>query len=359
MRAIFLSILLAGLAGLLATSCDQGESGDGKYRVAFVYPGPVGDAGWTWSHDRGRLAVEKAFPDVATEYAELVPDGEAEAKIEQFASRGAKVVFTASESFNDQTLAVAGRHPEVLFVNCAGSKRSKNCGTYFGRVEEAKYLAGLVAGKMTRTGRIGYVAPLKIAEIYRLISAFTIGVREANPTAEVHVVWTNEWHNPSLEKDAANSLIDVQKADVILTDCDSAAPLQAADQKGCWAIGYNSDTRALAPKAFLTAATWDWSVIYVDFVRRAKAGEMKDLSAYDPYLGLESGLVQLAPLSEHVTPEAKALVEKRRQDLDAKTYRIFAGPIVDNQGNVRVPEGKVATDEEILTMRWLVQGARD
>ncbi|MBI4617873.1 MAG: BMP family ABC transporter substrate-binding protein [Planctomycetes bacterium] len=350
---------LLSLAVLPFAGCgDDAEDDPGKLKVAFVYVGPIGDAGWTYAHDQGRLAIEKEFPDVETACAENVPEGpEARSKIEQYARHGYRVVFTTSFGFMDPTQEVAKDYPDVLFMHCSGYKRAKNAGTYFGRMEEAWYLAGLVAGKTAGSGKIGYVTPFPIPEVIRFVNAFTLGAREANPNAEVRVVWIHSWFDPTKEKEAALSLIETG-ADLIVTGCDSSAPLTAAQEKGKLAIGYDSDNRKAAPDAFLTAPIWNWGVVYTDFVRKVRAGEIKDLSDFDWWGGMKEGVVALAPFSDKVGPEARTLVEKRTKDILAGTHKVFQGPVVRQDGSIAIPEGEAATQEELLTMRYFVQGVQ-
>lgn len=324
-----------------------------QVKVAFVYVGPVGDAGWTYAHDQARKDLEEQFPWVETTYLESVPEGpEAERALIQLAEKGHDVVFTTSFGFMDPTIAVAERYPDTVFMHCSGYKRAKNVGTYFGRMYQAKYLAGIVGGAMTRSGKIGYVAPHPIPEVIRHINAFTLGARARNPAATVHVVWTNTWFDPAKEKEAANALLDAG-ADVIVTGADSAAPLQAAEARGALAIGYDTDSREFAPKAFLTAPLWDWRVVYRDVVQKVKDGAW---TSGDFWGGLETGVILLAPLSDLVPAAVKAEVEKLTEEIERGELQVFAGPILRQDGSEAVAAGKTPSDADLLSMKWFVEG---
>ncbi len=324
-----------------------------KVKTAFLYVGPVGDAGWSWAHDQARQDLEQHHPWVETAFLESVPEGAgAERALSQFAEKGFKVIFATSFGYMDPVIQVAQRYPDTVFMHCSGYKRADNVGTYFGRMYQPKYLAGLIAGKTTKSGKVGFVAPHPIPEVIRHINAFTLGVREVNPSATVHVVWTNSWFDPGKEKEAAVSLLDAG-ADVIATGADSAAPMQAAQERGALAIGYDSDGRQFAPKAFLTAPIWDWTVIYRDVLQQVKDGTWK---SGDSWKGLESGVVLLAPLSDLVPQEVKELVAQRQDEIVKGERKVFSGPILRQDGSEAYAEGALATDAELLAMDWFVAG---
>lgn len=324
-------------------------------KVAFVYVGPVGDGGWTFAHDQARKDLEAQFPWVETTFLESVPEGaEAARALTQLAEKGNKLIFTTSFGFMDPTLEVAARYPDVVFMHCSGYKRAANVGTYFGRMEQAEYLSGLIAGSMTKSGKIGYIAPHPIPEVIRHINGFTRGVRSVNATAEVQVVWTNAWFDPAREREAALALADAG-ADVLATGADSTAHLTVAQERGIYAMGYDSDARHAAPDAFLTAPIWDWSVVYRDTVQRVRAGTW---TSGDLWGGLETGLVKLAPLSDKVPAEVAALVAERAEQIKAGQLNIFAGPVKRQDGAVAWAEGQAPTDEEQLRWDWFVEGVK-
>ncbi len=336
-----------------ATSTPAAPAEEEKLKVAFVYVGPVGDGGWTTAHDQGRKAMTERLPWVETTTLESVPEGaDASRALSQLAEKGYKLIFTTSFGYMDPTIEVAARYPGVTFMHCSGYKRAQNVGTYFGKMEQAKYLTGLVAGKMSKSGKVGYVAPHPIPEVVRFIDAFTLGVRAARPDATVRVVWTNSWFDPGKEREAALAMLDVG-ADVIASGADSTAHITAAAERGAYAIGYDSDARAAAPGAYLTSALWDWSVVYTRAAEQVRAGTWQ---SEDINLGMDSGLVKLAPFTELVPAEVKTLVEAQQAEIVAGTRDVFAGPLRRQDGAVVVPEGAALTEEERLKLDWFVEG---
>jgi basic membrane protein A len=322
-------------------------------KVAFLYVGPVGDAGWSWAHDEARKDLEEHFPWVESTYMESVPEGAGAVRVlTQFAEKGYDLVFATSFGYMDPVIEVAGRYPDMTFMHCSGYKRADNVGTYFGRMYQPKYLSGIIAGRVSESDKIGYVAPHPIPEVIRHINAFALGVRAVNPEATVHVVWTNSWFDPGKEKEAATSLLDAG-ADVIATGADSAAPMQAAEAHGAFAIGYDSDGRQFAPKAFLTAPIWDWSVIYREVVQQVRDGTWQ---SSDYWNGVESGVVKLAPMSDLVPAEVQAQVVAQQQAIVDGELVVFAGPWSWQDGSQAYAEGAVPSDKELLEMKRFVQG---
>jgi len=227
-------------------------------------------------------------------------------------------------------------------------------GNYFGRFYQGKYLSGIVAGSMTKSDIIGYVAAYPIPEVIRGINAFTLGVREVNPKATVKVVWTQTWFNPGLEKDAADSLLDVG-ADVLSMHQDTPATLQAAEARGKFAIGNDSDMRQFAPNAFLTAPIWDWGVLYNHFATEVHNGTWKP---EEIWWGMETGIVKLAPLSDKVPQKVQALVAEKQQALMEHKLQVFTGPIKNQTGEVILPAGKTYNDKELLSMNFFIEGVQ-
>lgn len=332
---------------------EKGAQGE-KLKVAFVYVGPIGDGGYTYAHDQGRKYLEKELGDkVETTYLESVPEGaDAERVFEELAQKGYKVIFGTSFGYMDAMLNVAKRHPDVIFMHCSGFKTAPNMGTYFGRNHESWYLAGVVAGYSSPTGRTGFVAAHPIPEVVRAINAFTLGLRSVNPNATVKVVWTNTWYDPAKEKTAAESLLDVG-ADLLAMYQDTPATLQAAQERGKLAIGHNSDMRQYAPKAFVTAPIWNWGPYYVKAVKSVLDGSWKS----EAYWGhMSDGIVDIAPVSDLAPAEAKQKAEEVKQKIIRGEFDVFQGPIKDQSGKERVPAGKKMSDEELLSFDWFVQG---
>lgn len=354
---LFLLLILAGCGG--KQSAPQGGSSQSsqpkeeKMKVAFIYVGPVGDAGWTWAHDQGRKYLEQKLPWVTTYYLESVPEGsDVERVLTELAEQGNKVIFATSFGYMDYVLKVAEKYPQVVFMHCSGYKTAPNVGTYFGAMEEPRYLSGIIAGKMTKSNILGYVAAHPIPEVIRGINAFTLGARSVNPKVKVKVVWTNTWYDPAAEKQAALSLLDAG-ADVIAQHQDTPGPQQAAQERGAYGIGYNSDMRQFAPKANLTSPIWNWGPYYVKTVEAVKNGTWKPEQYYGT---MKDGIVDLAPINEIVPQEVRDLVEKKKQEIINGQFYVFQGPIKDQSGKVRVPEGQRMSHEEVLGVNWFVEG---
>ncbi len=323
-------------------------------KAAFVYVGPIGDAGWTYAHDLGRLYLEQNVPNVETAYVESVPEGaDSERVFRSFAEKGYDVIFGTSFGYMDVMANLAEEYPDQYWLHCSGYKSNgKNFTNYFGRMYQPRYLSGLVAGKMTKTNKIGYVAAFPIPEVIRGINAFTLGVRKVNPDATVQVVWTNTWYDPPTEREAAETLL-AAGADVIAQHQDTPAPQQAAEERGAYGIGYNSDMRSFAPKAVLTGPVWNWGVYYAKVVRDIQTGNF-DPTPY--WGGMAEGVVDLGPFGPMVPDDVKALVEQEKQKIISGEWDVFCGPIKDQQGNIKVAEGQCLTDEEMLSMKWFVEG---
>ena len=322
-------------------------------KVAFIYVGPVGDAGWSFSHDQGRRYLEKNLPGVKTAYVESVPEGaDAERILTQFARDGYKVIFATSFGYMDAVINVAKRFPDVRFEHCSGFKTAPNASTYFGRIYEARYLSGIVAGKMTKSSLIGYVAAHPIPEVIRGINAFTMGVRSVNPGAKVRVVWTNTWYNPASEKEAAKALLDAG-CDVIAQHQDTPGPMQAAEERGKYGISYNSPMMQFAPKAVLTGPVWNWGPYYVKRVRAALDGTWKTGQYWGP---MADGIVDLAPFNKAVPADVVKLVNAKKRDIVRGKLHPFSGPVKDNAGKVVAPAGKTLSDAEMLGFNWFVEG---
>lgn len=323
-------------------------------KVGFVYVSPTGDAGWTHSHDQARKFVEAQLGDqVETTYVESVPEGaDAERVIRNMASNGHDLIFTTSFGYMNPTLKVAQRFPDVKFEHASGYKQSKNVGSYFARPYQARYLSGLIAGSMTKSDVIGYVAAFPIPEVVRGINAFTKGVQEVNPNATVKVVWVSTWFDPAKEREAAETLI-LQNADVLTQHTDSAAVIQTAEAKGIYAIGYHSDMSEYGKKAHLTSAVHNWGPLYLEKVKSIIDGTWEKQNLW---IGIAEGATDLAPISDAVPADVKALVEKKKAAIKAGTMRVFDGPVKDQSGTVKVAKGSTMSDGDLSGFNWYVQG---
>lgn len=323
-----------------------------EMKVGFVYVSPIGDAGWSYAHDVGRKAVE-AMDGVTTSYVEAVPEGpDSERVMLNMARKGYDVIFATSFGYMDPMLKVAKRFPDLTFMHCSGFKLAPNMGNYFGRMYQARYLSGMVAGAMTKSKILGYVAAFPIPEVIRGINAFTLGAQAMNPEVQVRVVWTKTWYDPATEKEAAKSLLDVG-ADVIAQHQDSPGPQEAAQERGVYSVGYNSDMSAFAPKAHLTAPVWNWGPFYRQVIQKVRSGEWKSEATWG---GMKEGIVQLAPFGSMVPQTVRQEVISKRKDILGGRTALFDGPIKDQNGNIQIPAGRSATDEELLGMKYFVEG---
>ena len=323
-------------------------------KVGFVYVGPVGDHGWTYRHDKGREQVEQEL-GVETTFVESVAEGaDAERVIRKLASSGHNVIFTTSFGYMNPTVKVAKQFPNVMFEHATGYKRADNVSTYSGRFYEGRTVIGTIAGHMSKSGVVGYIASFPIPEVIRGINAFTIAMRKINPDAVVKVVWVNSWYDPGKEGDAAKALID-QGADIITQHTDSPAPLQVAEQRGVFAFGQASDMAAFAPKSQLTAIVDDWGPYYVARVKAAMEGTWKSEDTWD---GLEPGMVVMAPYGDAVPAEVREAADKVRDDLISGALHSFQGPIKNQAGEVVAKEGEIIDDGTLLGMNYYVEGVQ-
>ncbi|MBC2859417.1 BMP family ABC transporter substrate-binding protein [Stappia sp. 28M-7] len=342
-------------AALLGFSVIGAEAAD-KLKVGFIYVGPIGDHGWSYQHNQGRLAIEKEFGDkIETVYIENVSEGpDAERAIERLARDGAGLIFTTSFGFMNPTLKVAEKFPDVKFEHATGYKRSENLSTYSARFYEGRYVIGQMAAKMSKTGTAGYVASVPIPEVVRGINSFMLGAQSVNPDFKVKVVWVNSWYDPGKEADAAKALLD-QGADVISQHTDSPAPLQVAEERGAVGFGQASDMIAFAPKAQLTAIVDDWSAYYIRRVQAVLDGTWK---SEDVWGGFDKDMVVMAPYTnvpEDVAKEAAATAEKIRSG----EFHPFTGPIFKQDGSEAVGAGIIIDDGTLLGMNWYVKGIDD
>lgn len=323
-------------------------------KVGFVYVGPTGDAGWTYAHDEGRQYLEEKLGDkVKTTYVESVAEGpDAERVIRQLASKGNDLIFTTSFGYMNPTLKVAKRFPKVKFEHATGYKRAKNSGTYFARAYQGRYLTGLVAGKMTKSNVLGYVASFPIPEVIRGINAFTKGAQEVNPDVKVKVVWASTWYDPAKEREAAETLM-LQGADVLTQHTDSAAVIQAAESKGKFAIGYHSDMSPYGAKAHLTSTVHKWGALYLDKANAVINGTWK---SEDLWPGIAEGATDLAPLNDAIPADVKKLVMDKKQAIKDGEIRVFDGPVFDQSGKEVIAKGATMSDGDLKGFSWYVKG---
>jgi simple sugar transport system substrate-binding protein len=345
MFAAVSAIVFAAVPGLAQTAA--------PLKVAFVYVSPIGDAGWSFQHDQGRIAMEKALGDkVKTTVVESVAEGpDSERVIRDLAAQGHGLIFATSFGYLEPTLRVAAEFPNVKFEHAGGYKTAANVNTYNARYYEARYLAGLLAGKASKSGVAGYVAGFPVPEVIQGINAFTLGMREANPKAQVKVLWLNTWFDPAKEREAALTLVH-QGADVLTNHSGSSAVAQTAQEQGVKLVAYQSDMRRVAPNAQLTAITHQWGGYYTSVAKSVVAGTWKPQPMWG---GMKDGLVALAPFGADVSKEAAALVDAKRRAIVAGSFKPFSGALVDNEGKPRLRSGAL-DDAAIATMNWFVDG---
>ena len=343
-----------GAVALLATAALVAAPPQTPAKVGFVYVGPVGDAGWTFQHDLGRKQLEAALKGkVTTQFVENVPEGaDSERVIREMAQSGAKVIFATSFGYMNPALNVAKQFPNTVFLHATGYKTAANLGIYNGRFYEGRYLNGVVAGKLTKSNIAGVVASYPIPEVVMGINAFARGMRSVNPKAEVRVVWVNTWFDPGKEREAALTLI-AQGADMVTHETDSAATNQAAEEKGVKVFCYNSDETKYAPKAQLGGTILTWGDYYTKVVNEVLAGTWKPGSVWG---GLRDGFIKMAPLSPAVPKAVQDQVKQLEAQIVAGKFHPFTGPVVDQEGKVRVPAGQVISDHDLEKMDYYVQG---
>ncbi len=336
---------------------DSANSTDEKkdVKVGFLYVGPIGDGGWTYAHDQGRLYLQEKL-GVETMYKESVAEDKAEVQsvIENMIDEGANVIIGTSFGFMDGMELSAQEYTDVTFMHCSGYKMSDNMSNYFGKMYQGRYLSGIAAALTTETNKIGYVAAYEIPEVIRGINAFTLGAQTINPDIEVEVVWTHTWYDPALEKQAAEALI-ANGAGVIAQHQDTTGPQQAAEEAGIYSIGCDSDMESAAPNAYLTGVIWNWGPYIVDQVQKVIDGTWETGSDWLDMTDDDESIVIVTPITANAPEGTQEKVDAALQEiLDGN--KIFIGPIKDQNGEVKVEDGAELTDEDLLNMDWFVEG---
>src|ERR1700683_3323977 len=347
----------AAAALLLAGGIATGASAADKLKVGFIYLGPVGDFGWTYQHELARQALVKEFGDkIETTYLENVSEGpDAERSIEQLVRAGNKLIFTTSFGYMDPTLKVAKKYPNVHFEHATGYKRDKNMSTYSGRFYDGRYIQGIIAAKMSKSGVLGYIGSFPIPEVISGINATMLGAQTINPNIKVKIIWANSWFDPGKEADAAKALLD-QGADVIMQHTDSPAAMQIASERGKLAFGQDSEMIKFGPKAQLTAIIDNWAPYYTQRVNDVLGGTWKST---DTWGGLKSTLVVMAPYT-NMPDDVKKTAMDTEAAIKAGTLHPFKCSIVDQDGHtIECKGGDHLADEQILGMNFYVKGVDD
>ena len=322
--------------------------------IAFAYIGPVGDGGWTFAHDNGRKALEKEFGDkIKTTFVESVPEGaDAERVFRDMVSQGNKLIFGTTFGYMEPMLKVAADNKDVKFEHATGYKTAENMRTYDSRTYEGAYMAGVIAGAMTKTNTLGVVGSVPIPEVLRNINSFTLGAQSVNPKITTKVVWVNEWFSPPKETEAATALIN-GGADVLFQNTDSPAVLKTAQEKGKRAFGWDSDMTAYGPKAHLASATINWAPYYIKATKDALEGKW---ATGQSWWGVKEGAIDLVSIAEDVPAETKAKVEEVKKGLKDGSFAIWKGPILGQDGKEVVAKDAVADDKFLSGVNFYVKG---
>lgn len=345
------------VAAILASTLATGAAAqdDDPTRVGFIYVGPVGDGGWTYEHDQGRLAVEEEFGDaVETVYVESVPEGaDAQRAIEQMALQGADLIFTTSFGFMDPTVAAAEKFPDVKFEHATGYKTADNLSIYSARFYEGRAVQGHIAGQITESNIVGYIASFPIPEVIRGINAAYLHAQEVNPDVEFKIIWVYDWFVPAAEADAASTLIE-QGADVILQHTDSTAPQAAAEQAGgVYTFGQASDMSEFAPMPRVSSIIDNWAPYYIERTQAVIDGTWESSDTWD---GIDTGMVKIGEITEAVPEDIKASAIALQDSIAAGDYHPFTGPINRQDGTPWLAEGETASDGDLLGMNFYVEG---
>jgi simple sugar transport system substrate-binding protein len=323
-------------------------------KIAFAYVGPVGDGGWTFAHDNGRKEIEKAFGDkVVTTFVEKVPESaDAERVIRDMAAQGNKLIFGTTFGYMEPMLKVAADNKGIKFEHATGYKTAENMRTYDSRTYEGAYMAGVIAGKMTKTNVLGVVASIPIPEVIRNINSYTMGAQSVNPKIKTKVVWVNEWFNPPKESEAATSLINAG-ADVLMQNTDSSAVLQTAEKMGKRAFGWDSDMTAYGPKAHLGSAVINWGPYYVKAVGEALDGKWSTGSSW---WGVKEGAIEMVNVAADVPEDIKKRIAEINAGLKDGSFSIWKGPIVDQSGKEMLAKDVIADDKYLGGVMFYVKG---
>jgi basic membrane protein A len=354
MRKIVLAataVALAAAAGIFGANAAE------KLKVGFIYLGPIGDLGWTYQHELARQALVKEFGDkIETTFLENVSEGpDSERSIEQLARAGNKLIFTTSFGYMEPTLKVAKKYPKIHFEHATGYKRAENMSTYSGRFYEGRYIQGIIAAKMSKTGVLGYIGSFPIPEVVSGINATMLGAQTINPNIKVKIIWANSWFDPGKEADAAKALLD-QGADVIMQHTDSPAAMQIASERGKLAFGQDSEMIKFGPKAQLTSIMDNWAPYYISRVKAELDGTWKSEDTWD---GLKDKIVMMAPYT-NMPDDVKKLAMDTEAAITAGKLFPFKCPIVGQDGKeVECKGGDHLADGQVLGMNFYVKGVDD
>jgi simple sugar transport system substrate-binding protein len=350
-------LIAAAALGLAIGTAPTGAAAQTKLKIGFVYVGPIGDMGWSYQHEVARRDIQEQFKDkIETTFLENVNEGpDAERSIEQLVRNGAKLVYTTSFGFMDATAKVAKKYPNVMFEHATGYKRDKNLATYSGRFYEGRYIQGIIAAKMSKTGTIGYIGSFPIPEVVSGINAMMLGAQSVRPDMKVKIIWVNSWYDPGKEAAAARALAD-QGADILTQHTDSAAPTQFANERGIYSFGQDSDQIKFGPKAQLTAIINNWTPYYVERVKLALEDKW---ATGDVWGGLNSKIVQMAPYT-NMPEDVKKLAMDAEAAITSGKLHPFKCPVLGQDGKpIECKGGTNLDDGQILSMNYFIKGIDD
>ncbi|MFV0432005.1 MAG: BMP family ABC transporter substrate-binding protein [Alphaproteobacteria bacterium] len=343
-----MTIAALSVAALTSTAADK------PFKIGVIYPGPIGDFGYSYQHAQGLNAVKEKYGDkVEIVNVESVPEGpESEQILSKLAREGADMIVSTSFSYMNPTVKVAKKFPNIKFEHATGYKRDKNMATYSSRFYEARYISGLIAGHMTKSNEIGYIASFPIPEVIRGINAFKLGLQKTNPDAHINIIWVNSWYDPAKEGEAARTLAD-KGSDILVQHTDSTAPMQLAEERGLYAFGQATDMIKFGPKAQLSSVVDDWAPYYLKRVEEAMNGTWK---TGDVWGGFNTGMVAMAKFNDAIPAEVQAEANAAIKAISDGSFNIFAGPLKNQAGEVVAEEGKALSDEDLLGMNYYIEG---
>lgn len=323
-------------------------------KVCFLYSNPIGESGWTYQHELARKELVAALGDkISTKYVENIAEGpDAERVVRNFVKDGCKLIFTPSFGFMEPTLKVARTAPKIIFMNGTGYKTATNVGTYNARWYEGRYLEGVIAGHMTKNNVVGYVGAFPIPEVLQGVNAFALGMKSANPKAQLRLIWVNSWYDPGKERDAANALIKLG-SDTLAYATSGVSIVTTGEEKKVYTLGYYSNMSKFGPTTNLTSITQNWGNFYIKVVNEVLADKWKPESVMG---SLSDGIIKLAPLNSAIPAEVRNQVETLTKEIASGQRQIFTGPLLDQQGTTRVPAGQHISPDELANMNYLVQG---
>lgn len=349
---IIIAVIVIGIIYISASDNNTGEPA--QMKVGMILNGSCHDGSYSQAHYESMEKTAKEL-NLQVIYKENVPtDESSKAVMEVLIDDGCEIIICNSFSYEDYVVEMAEANPDIYFLHATGTKEGKNLTSFFGRMYQIRYLSGVVAGMQTKTNKIGYIAAFPIPEVNRGINAFTLGARSVNPEVTVYVEWSNSWTDDTACRESTEALLEENDIDILTMHVDSIVPLEIADERGIYTIGYNFDNRDKYPDTYLTADVWHWEAFYTPKIQECMQG---DFNGCHEWLGINSDMMALAPLSDIVNDDIEAVVKKEEAKLLTGTFDVFYGPIRDQEGNIRVNEGESMSDATMLNdFDWYVEG---